>query len=131
MYKLTLEGKTYQVRIQTRIMVEAQFLEKGRPIATGQAVCNPVDGFDNDYGRRLALNRALFALMLRRATEEELASAEEECPCFAHRWARIVRWLSRNKRRVLALIILLTFAAIGGIMFYYMINWPLSLVPQP
>lgn len=119
MPKLTINGHKFQVRLNTRMMVEAQILNKNVVIASGQAVCNPIDGFDNDYGRTLALNRACSAAMLKVGLYDELAKAAlgPLCPCFACRWSRITDWLGRNKRRILASSILLLFMALCAIVF--------------
>jgi hypothetical protein len=119
MPKITIGGHKLQVRINTRMMVEAQILDKNVVIASGQAVCNPVDGFDNDYGRELALNRALIAAAFRVKVYDEIAKAAAGpgCPCFACRWYRLTDWLGRNKRRILAGSILLLFMALCATVF--------------
>jgi hypothetical protein len=50
--------KGAQVRTQTRTVTTTEFIYRGKVIAKGEAVLNPVDEFDEEKGTRLSALRA-------------------------------------------------------------------------
>lgn len=56
--RLTIQGKDVEVRVQERRIVVADFIHKGKVVASGTAVCAPVDPFDLREGEKKAVSRA-------------------------------------------------------------------------
>lgn len=56
--RLKIQGKEVEVRVQERRIVVADFIHKGKVVASGVATCAPVDSFDLRTGEMKAVSRA-------------------------------------------------------------------------
>lgn len=61
--RLTIQGKEVEVRVQERRIVVADFIHKGKVVASGVSTCAPVDTFDLRTGEITAVNRAAIQML--------------------------------------------------------------------
>lgn len=57
--RITIDGTKYEMRLQTRTVVECDIMLHGELVASGRAKLNPVDNYDKEDGERIAIARAL------------------------------------------------------------------------
>ncbi len=112
--RLKIQGKDVEVRVQERRIVVADFIHKGKVVASGVATCAPIDPFSLEEGEKIAVTRAAQMMYKYQLNAEAQAkqkiedvlkangaiSATIEFPQIAEVWEMIGELLGRlNKRR--------------------------------